>query len=454
MGSKRVGSRTFPSIGVRMNNPHRFPRPSTLPQPKIQIKPQRDSKSVDTVAPPTFASMLGRNLGGNTGVEDPISTGAFTTSFDLLSIAKVIPAKQRVVNNPVTIMEGQAQDRNTFGEQYVESQSGDWPRYMTSAVGFGTATHSQIQENPKSMIFRRHGTASSSKHTISHHRPDATPQPTRGEDNVKHGQPKVVGTPSEGNEDSSNGGNDNPPPDRFAEKVMDNNFEEPDNFSKINSLPTPGPLDFNSQGNLGIEREAEPQGGQNPKDATNETAGIIGDKLELSRLTEPGRATGTQAPAPPISDSNQLLSHMNALKNMNDGGAMLRAAAIPFEPKQVKKQNQFSSVLSNTGIEDIYRNRLQSENFTHLSDKFYGKTFNPSGEGPGVPSKEQSQWFIENSHHRLQMAIQNSGSESNGGSLRLRGKRARLSDAAISQLWDDHESEGNAMDSLSECAKG
>jgi hypothetical protein len=430
-----------------MNNPHRFPRPPTLPQAKIQTKLQRDPKSVDTVTPPTFASMLGRNLGGSTGVsggvEDPVSPVAFTTSFDLLSIAKVIPAKQRHVGNPVSIIEDQTSDRNAFGEPSAENQSGDWPRYMPSAVGFGTSTPSQNQEVPKSMIFRRHGTTSSVKRSISHYPSDAIPQFNRSEDSVNDGQSKFVGIHAEENVNSYNGTKEKPLPNIFTEKETDKDFEESEDSSMIESPPTPGPFDFDPQGGSDMEREAELQDSQNPKD---EIAGVTGSKSESLWFIEPRSTAGAQALEPSISD----FSHMTATKNMNDGGAILRAAARPFEPKQVKKDH-LSSLLSNTGIDEMSRNKLQPENFTNLSDKFYGKTFNPSGEAPDLPSKEQSQWFIENSHHRLQMAIQNSGNGSIGGSLRLGKKRASLSDAAISQLWDVPESEANSTDSLSEC---
>lgn len=435
-----------------MNNPHRVPRPPTLPQAKIQTKAQRDPKSVDTVTPPTFASMLGRNLGGNTGasggVEDPISPIAFTTSFDLLSIAKVIPAKQRHVGNTVSIIEDQTSGRNAFGEPSAENQSGDWPRYMPS-VGFGTSASSQNQEAPKGMIFRRHGTASSVKRSISHHRSDVTPQFNRSENNVDDGQSKAVGTPAEENVNSYNGTKGNPLPKIFTEKETDKDFEEPEDSSMLESPPTPGPFDFNPQGDSGIEREAEFQDSQNPKDTVNEIEDATGGKSEPLWFIEPRSTAGAQNLEPSISD----FSHMTATKNMNDGGAILRAAARPFEPKQVKNDH-LSSLLSNTGIDEISRNKLQSENFTNLSDKFYGKTFNPSGEAPGLPSKEQSQWFIENSHHRLQMAIQNSGNGSIGSSLRLGKKRASLSDAAISQLWDASEGEANSPDPLNECTKG
>lgn len=435
-----------------MNNPHRFPRPPTLPQAKIQTKTQRDPRSVDTVTPPTFASMLGRNLGGNTGasggVEDPISPVAFTTSFDLLSIAKVIPAKQRHVGNPVSIIEDQTSDRNASGEPSAENQSGDWPRYMSSSVGFGTSTSSQSQEVPKSMIFRRHGTASSVKRSISHHRSDATPQFSRSENNVNDGQSKAVGIPAEENVNSYNGTKGNHLPKTFTSKETDKDFKEPEDSSMIESPPTSGPSDFNPQGDSGIEKEAELQDSQNPKDTVNEIEGTTGGKLEPLWFSEPRSTAGAQTLEPSIYD----FSHMTAMKNMNDGGAILRAAARPFEPKQVKNDH-LSSILSNTGIDEISHNKFQ-ENFTNLSDKFYGKTFNPSGEAPDLPSKEQSQWFIENSHHRLQMAIQNSGNGSIGGSLRLGKKRASLSDASISQLWDAPEGEGNSTDHLSECTKG
>ncbi|KAI5846255.1 hypothetical protein DFP73DRAFT_584009 [Morchella snyderi] len=427
-----------------MNNPHRFTRQSALPQAKIQTKPQRDVKSADTIAPPTFASMLGRNLGGNTGtsggVEDTISPIAFTTSFDLFSIAKVIPAKQRHVGNPISTTEDQTPDRTAFGEPSTENQSGDWPRYLPSAVGLGTYTPSQNQEVPKSMIFRRHGTASRIKRSIAHHRSDSTLQFNQGGDSVNDGQSKVVGIPARKNMNFYNGTKRNPLPNIFAEKETDKDFEEPEDTPTIEPPPTPGPPDLNPQGDSGIEREAELQKDQNPKDTINEIAGVTGSKSEPLWFIEHRFTAGAEGLEPFGSD----FSHTTATKDMNDGGATLRAAARPFEPKQVKKDH----FPSNAGIDEVSRNKLQSENFTNLSDKFYGKTFNPSGEAPDLPSKEQSQWFIENSHHRLQMAIQNSGNGSIGGSIMLGKKRASLSDAAISQLWDAPLSEANFTDSL------
>lgn len=490
--------RTIPSSATRMNhdNPHRFPRPPTLPQSKIQIQAQREQKPAEYG--PTFASMVGRTAGGHTssfgaavdGKEEASNPGSFTTSFDLLSIARMVPAKPKRLSNATGISETQVAELPTenLGIQ------GDWRKQVSSVAGPGGSIRSPPSES-KSMVFRRAVAAQSSR-LVRRSSGILTPDQTKSAQN--HQQP------AEGGDKSSSWKSEgvSPTKDRIssstaplsgsvpplAGKGVNGCLETPESSQgelsqevqpvSVLSYPDPSPkptsLDPRSgdgssnsciQAHKQVDKEAEDHNRKTPK-ATLGRGGPVADasRMDPTAMFQPSRlvpATVDQATlnTTPSIGFTQASIHMTPVKNLNEGAGFLRAVAVPFEPKQpfssapatpsMIRHEEFTATSSNFP----HNTRPQMETLAYLPDNFYGKTFNPSmanllspslGSTLKLPPGEARQ-RPENIHVQGdQQAMKNSPSEFSifGAPGDTPHKKLSFGDVGISRLWQASTEDG------------
>lgn len=461
--------RAIPSASNRMSNtnPHRFPRPPTLPQSKIQIQSQREQGPVES-GHLTFSTTAGRT-GKNTlfGVsnekEEPESPGTFTTSFDLLSIARVVPAKPRRVSNPIATNEGQVADTSTIGESLAESTGvhGDW-RKLPSATG------KEVPSNPdtiKPMIFRRVAIPSS---RLARH-PSSVFASDKAND-TKTKQPATTGDlePSTCRSDGfSFFENKNIPPPMEALKTLSgrdvraSGSSQKGNSATIYNLPGSCPPlsqqdvkdDWIADGDVSgraikaikdksnrkvLLRASENITSPNPVFQTGEVP---------SPDSKPGGSGGfTQPPAPPVV----------SVKSLNDNTAgILRAAAAPFEPKGGPSPDL--AILSKIQLEESTsagKTPLKlgppSDPFANLPGGFYKGSASPppadlvspaNGANVQQPSMTLGHWRSGGSHRLSEsgervMGVPKDESSTPGAFRGSPQKKTSLGDAEISQLWD------------------
>lgn len=404
-------------------NPHRFPRPPTLPQSKIQIQSQREQGLVES-GHLNFSTTAGRTGGQNTFLgtsnekEEPESPGTFTTSFDLLSIARVVPAKQRRVSNPIATNEGQVADTSTIGESLAESTGvhGDW-RKLPSATG------KEAPPNPdtiKPMIFRRVAIPSSrlARHPSSVFASDKT-------NDVKIKQPATTGDP-------------------------ETSTCKSDGFSFFENKNTPTP--------------------------TEVLKALSGRDMRVAseKIASPNLAFQTgEAPSPDLKPAGftQLSTPMISVKSLNDNTAgMLRAAAAPFEPKGgLSPDLAISSKIQLEGNTSAGKTPLKlgppSDPFAHLVPGGFCKepasplVADPASPCNGAniqqPSMALGHWGPRGSHQLSEsgehiMRIPKDESSAPGVSRGSPHKKTSLGDAEISQLWNFPKSGSGSQDVNSE----
>lgn len=412
--------------------------------------------------------MTGRSGGqntffGNTGEKDePDSPGTFTTSFDLLSIAKMVPAKQRRVSNPVSVNEGQVPDTSTAGDFLAESPGvhGDW-RKLPSAIAKESSTH---PDTAKPMIFRRVAIPSSrlARHSSNIFGSDKT-------NNTKNKQPVNTGDPGATtwrNESFSFFENKNMPSPMetlkaLSEREMRGSLSSKKRHpSTIYNLPDPGqPL---NQQQRGVK-----DGWITDGDASNHEIRVRNDvssrkvMLGVSEkiISSDAAFQAGEAAAQPSSSAGftRTSAPMIPIKSLNDSAAgILRAAAAPFEPKRVSSPAR--AMTSGIRVErrisiDSIPFKLGSplddpDPFINLPDGFYNEPTNqpaassvsPSRGANGKPSMVPAHWKVEGSHRSSEpgerkMKISKDGSSAFGASRDIVRERPSFSDAGISQLW-------------------
>lgn len=454
-------------------NPHRFPRSPTLPQSKFQIQSQRELGPTDSGHP----ALTGRSGGQNTffstaGEKDePDSPGTFTTSFDLLSIAKMVPAKQRRVSNPVSVNESQVPDASTSRDFLAESPRvhGDW-RKLPSTIAKESSPH---PDPAKPMIFRRVAIPSSrlARHSSNIFGSDKT-------NNTKNKQPVNTGDPGTTtwrNESFSFFENKNMPSPMEALKALSEREIRGSLSSKkrhpstIYKLPDPGQP-------LNQQQQDIKDGWITDGDASNHEKRVRNDissrKVMLGASekrisSNPVIQTGEAAAQPSGSAGfTRTSAPIIPIKSLNDSAAgILRAVAAPFEPKGVSSPAR--AMTSGIRVErrisiDNIPLKLGSplddpDPFTHLPDIFYkeptsqptANSVSPSHGANGKTSVVPVHWKVEGSHRSSEpgeqkMMISKDGSSAFGVSRDTARERPSFSDAGISQLWGFREN-GNQV---------
>lgn len=411
--------------------------------------------------------MTGRSGGQNTffGIagekDEPDSPGTFTTSFDLLSIAKMVPAKQRRVSNPVSVNEGQVPDTSTAGDFLAESPGvhGDW-RKLPSAIAKESSPH---PDTAKPMVFRRVAIPSSrlARQSSNIFGSDKT-------NNTKNKQPVNTGDPGTTawrNESFSFFENKNMPSPMEALKALSEREMRGSLSSKtrhpstIYNLPDPGqPLNQQQQGvkdSWITDGDASNHGKRVRNDVSSRkvmlgaSEKIIGSNAvfqtgEAAQPSSSARSTRTSAPVVPVRGL--------------DGSAagILRAAAAPFEPKGVSSPARATT----SGIRVERRISIDSiplklgsslddpDPFTQLPDGIYKEPTNQatassvstSHGANGKLSMVSVHWKVEGSHRSSEpgeqkMKISKDGLGAFGASRDTARERPSFSDAGISQLW-------------------
>lgn len=459
----------IPSVSNRMSNtnPHRFPRPPTLPQSKIQIQSQREQGPVES-GHLTFATTAGRGgqntfFGTSNEKEEPESPGTFTTSFDLLSIARVVPAKQRRVSNPIATNEGQVAGTSTIGESFTESTGvhGDW-RKLPSATG------KEASPNPdtiKPMIFRRVAIPSSR----------LARQPSNvfasGKTNdAKTKQPATTGDPGASTWKSDGfpffENKNIPSPMEALEALSGRDVRAPESFQKesfatIHNLSDP---------DLPPSQQDLKDGWIADGGASNREIKAIKNKSNRKvllgaseKITSPNPVFQTGEVSSPDSKPGgsagftQLSAPIISVKSLNDNTAgMLRAAAAPFEPKSgLSPDLAISSKIQLEGSTSAGKTTLKlgppSNPFARLlPGSFYKEPASPPIADSVSPSHGANvqQLSIVLGHwgpggsHRLSesgehiMKIPKDESGAPGASRDSPHKKTSLGDAEISQLWN------------------
>lgn len=434
------------SIRMANTNPHRFPRPPTLPQSKIQIQSQREHNLAES-GHPTSAAMVGRIGGQSTfGVgkekEESGSPGAFATSFDLLSIARVVPAKQRRVGNPMGVGEGQV--AGTSATESPVGVHGDWRKQPSATAAESPST----PDTAKSMIFRRtiatpgsrivrrsSGAFSSDEMKDAKDNQSTTGGPgasTWGHDGIPFFESKGASPPMETEKGMEI---EMSPQEARSAKFLDRQQQDEQDYWIE---------DFHQDGETSNDIK-------NPKEGSGRNSLMRNSRkrMDPTAMFQPI----TTASQPSESDDSvgftQTSVPMTLAKGLNDSAGALRAVAIPFEPKQV----------SNTGLEAPSKIRLeertsasakispklkaQLDPFAHLlPDSFYGKASKPPTVNPALPSHVLNvqkppmgaiKWKLED--HGQTVKILGDGSSIFGASGTVH-KKSSLGDAGISRLWN------------------
>lgn len=457
-------------------NPHRFPRPPTLPQSKIQIQSQRELGPADS----GHLAMAGRAGGQNTVFgtasekEEPDSPGTFTTSFDLLSIAKMVPAKQRRVSNAVGINEGQAADTSTVGDSFAESLGvhGDW-RKLPSTI----AKELPNPDTAKPMIFRRVAIPSS---RLARHSNIFASDKTN---NAKNKQPVNIGDPGTTtwrNEGFSFFENKNLPSPMEALKALSgrdmrtSGSPQKRHPSVIYNLPGSGqPLNQQQDVKDGWRVDGWRTDGDTSnherrvhKDISNRK--VMHGASEKAISANTGFQTGETAPLDSEHSAptrfTKISAPMAPVKSSNDSAAgILRAVAEPFEPKRVSSPAR--AITSKIRVESTSTDTVplklrsslgDSDPFARLiPDSFHKGSTNqptvspvvPSHGANGQPSIASAHWKPEGSRRSSEPGEQNTEISKDGPSASRDTTRERssFSDAGISQLWSFPKGENGSQ---------
>lgn len=429
--------------------------------------------------------MSGRAGGQNTifgtvsEKEESDSPGTFTTSFDLLSIAKVVPARQRRVSNAVGINEGQVADTSTVGDSFAESPGvhGDW-RKLPSTI----AKELPNPDTAKPMIFRRVAIPSSrlARHSSNIFASDKA-------NNTKNKQPVNVGDPGTTtwrSEGFSFFENKNLPSPMEALKALSgrdigtSGSPQKRHPSVVYNLPGSGqPLNQQQQDvkdgwrtdgwrtdgdtnnhERGVHKDISSRKfmrGSSEKTINSNTVFQTGETTPLdSEPCAPTRFTKVSAPVAPVKGSS------------DSAAGILRAVAEPFEPKRVSSPAR--AITSKVRVESTSTGNVHlklgyslgdSDPFACLiPDGFHKRSTNQPTASPVVPSHgANDQTSIASAHfkpegsHRSSapgeqnMKISKDGPSAFGASRDTARERSSFSDAGISQLWSFPKGENGSQ---------
>lgn len=403
--------------------------------------------------------MAGRSGGQNSfsGVasekEESDSPGTFTTSFDLLSIAKVIPAKQRRISNPSGFNEGQVADASAVG---------DW-RKLPSAV---TKEGPPNPDATKPMIFRRVAIPSS---RLARHPPSIFA--SDGVNNTINKEPVTTGGTGASawrNDGSSLFENKNmPSPMETLKSLRERDMKVSEPSQERHSATgynLPGPDLPLSQQHQDIkdgwiaDGDASDHGKRAPRGISSRTALLRAPE----KIINPTTVFQTVEAAPPDSelDGSARFSRgsvpMIPVKSLNDSTAgTLRAVATPFEPKggsspgpAIPSEIQLQGSSSSAKIP--LKLGSPSDPFGRFLDKIYEGSASPPTASPvsqshranvQKPSMIPVHWKLEESHHVSEsgeqtMRMPKDGSSTPGTSRDTTHKQSSFGDAGISQLWN------------------
>lgn len=448
-------------------NPHRFPRPPTLPQSKIQVQSQREQGSVES-GHHTSATIAGRVGGQKTFFgtvnekEESDNPGTFATSFDLLSIAKVVPARQRRVSNPASINEGQVADTSTVGESLAESTGvyGDWRKLPSVTAKEGPPN----PDTTKPMIFRRVAIPSSrlARHSSGIFASDKT-------NDIQDKQPATagdIGVSTWRNSGFSFFENKNMPSPMEALKVLSGRDIRTSGSSQkghsvtiynLDSNLPPGRRQQDVKNDWIVNGDVRNHEVTVPEDNSRGKAflGASGKIISPNTLFQTGEAAPPDSKPSSSAGFTQPSPPMVPVKNLNDSAAgILRAVAAPFEPK--KGPSPDPVIPSKIRLEGStsagkipFRLGPTSNPFAHLPGSFYKESTGPLTAGPVMSHGTSAQqlcmapvhWKLEEPHRLSESSeytarIPKDESSAFGTSKDTTHKKSSFSDVEISQLWD------------------
>lgn len=425
-------------------------------------------------------AMAGRAGGQNTVFstanekEESDSPGTFTTSFDLLSIAKMVPAKQRRVSNAVGINEGQAADTSTVGDSFAESLGvhGDWRKLPST-----TAKELPNPDTAKPMIFRRVAIPSSrlARHSSNIFASDKT-NSTKNKQPVNVGDPGTTAWRSEG---FSFFENKNLPSPMEALKALSgremrtSGSPQKRHPSVIYNLPGSGqPLNQQQQDlKDGWRMDGDTSNHERRvyKDISSRKVmhGVSENTINSNTVFQTGETTPLDSEPSAPTRFTKVSALMAPVKSSSDSAAgILRAAAEPFEPKRVSSPAR--AITSKIRVESISTESASLKLGSSLGDSDpsarlipdnFHKGFTsqpaavsvaPSHGASGQPSIASAHWKLEGSHRSSEpgeqnMKISKDGPSPFGASRDAMRERSSFSDAGISQLWSFPKGENGSQ---------